>query len=159
MSPALLAVALAAVAAPAPEEAIKPPMGQPPSQVVASMTKEGEFEIVQTVLVPEARNEERTVVVNGTTVKQVVQVTVFVPVQRTFRMKAEGAKVSTAGGKEVNAKDVPDKLKKPTIVLLAMDGEKVDPFYLKIIKPETLVIVAASRSSTPDPKPAPRPKD
>jgi hypothetical protein len=154
MNSALLAVALAAVAAPAPaEEAIKAPKGPPPAQVIISVTKEGEFEITQTVLVPEQRNEERVVTIDGKPVKQVVTVTVARPVQVTQRHKPEGVKVYTAAGKEVDAKDVPDKLKKPTVVLFAGDGNKVDPFYLKIIKPDTLVIVAPAPSPTAVPAP------
>jgi hypothetical protein len=146
----LALVMASAVAAPAPsEEAIKPPQGQPPAQVIAIVTKEGDFEITQTVMVPETRNEVRTVNVNGTPVTQTVQVVVSKTVQVQVRIK--GAKVYTAAGKEVAAKEVPDKLKKPTIVLYAADGKKVDPFYLKIIKPETLVIVAAPPTAVPAP--------
>jgi hypothetical protein len=159
MNSTLLVVALAAVAAPAPEETIKPPQGLPPAQVIASVTKDGEFEIVQTRLVPEVRNEERVVTMNGVAVKQVVQVTVFVPVQETRRIKGEGVKVYTAAGKEVDAKEVPDKLKKPTIVLLALDDKKVDPFYLKLIKPDALVIVAPPPTPTPPPVPVEPKKD
>jgi hypothetical protein len=154
MNTMLWAVILASAgAAPAPtEEAIKPPEGPPPAQVIASMTKEGELEITQPVLVPETHQEERTVNVNGQAVKQVVEVTGFKTVQVTRRVSAEGVKVTTAAGKEVDAKELPDKLRKPTIVLMAADGKKVDPFYLKIVKSETLVIVA------PMPTPPPLPK-
>ena len=144
MSPSLLALVLAsAVAAPAPaDDPIKPPQGPPPTQVLASVTKEGDFEITQTVMVPETRNEARTVVIDGRAVTQTVTVTAFKTVQVTHRIKGEGVKVYTVAGKEVDAKDVPDKLKKPIVVLFAADGNKVDPFYLKIIKPDTLIVVA-----------------
>jgi hypothetical protein len=153
MTTTLLALTLAsAVAAPAPaEEPIKPPEGPPPTQVLASMTKESEFEITQTVLVPEMVTEERTVNVNGQAVTQTVSVLRYKPVQVTRRVSAEGVKVTTAAGKEVDPKEWPDKLRKPTIALMAADGKKVDPFYLKIIKSDTLVIVA------PMPTPAPAP--
>ena len=146
MFPTLLAAVLAsAVAAPAPPEPeIKPPQGPPPTQVLASMTKDGEFEISQPQQVPEARKEERTVTIDGRPVKQTVTVFMYKTVQVTRRIKAEGVTVYTTAGKEVPAKDVPDKLKKPTIVLLAADGNKVDPFYLKIIKEDTLVIVVST---------------
>jgi hypothetical protein len=124
-----------------------------------SVTKEGEYEITQTALVPEQRNEERVVTVNGTPVKQVVTVTVVRPVQVTRRIKGEGVKVYTAAGKEVDAKDAAEKLKKPAIVLFANDGNKVDPFYLKIIKPDTLVVVAPAPSPTAAPAPVERKKE
>jgi hypothetical protein len=143
MNTMLCALILAsATAAPAPaEEAPKPPDGPPPTQVIASMTKEGEFEITQPVLVPETHQEERTVTVNGQAVKQVVSVVDYKTVQVTRRVSAEGVKVTTAAGKDVDAKELPERLRKPTIVLLAADGKKVDPFYLKIVKSDTLVIV------------------
>jgi hypothetical protein len=161
VNPSLLALVLASsVAAPAPaEEPLKVPQGPPPAQVIASVTKEGEFEITQPVLVPEQRNEVRTVNVNGTPVTQTVTVTVFKTVQVTRRIKPEGVKVYTAAGKEVDAKDVPDKLKKPAIVLFANDGNKVDPFYLKIIKPDTLVVVAPAPSPTAAPEPVEKKKE
>ena len=153
MNAALLAVALSAVAAPAPaDEAIKAPEGVPPATVIASMTKDGEFEISQPQQVPEARKEERTVTIDGRPVKQTVTVFMYKTVQVTRRYKGEGVKVYSAAGKEVNAKDVPDKLKKQTVVLFAADGKKVDPFYLKIVKADTLVIVAPPPTPTPAPK-------
>jgi hypothetical protein len=150
-----LALVLAsAVAAPAPaEEAIKAPEGIPPATVIASITKDGEFEITQPALVPETRNEVRTRTVGGVTVSETVQVTVFKTVQVTRRIKGEGVKVYTAAGKEVDAKGVAEKLKKQTVVLFAADGKKVDPYYLKIIKADTLVVVApAPQAPEPEPK-------
>jgi hypothetical protein len=153
MMSTLLALTLAsALSAPAPpEEPIKPPEGPPPTQVIASMAGSGEVEITQPVLVPETHQEERTATVNGQAVKQTVSVLAYKTVQRTHRISAEGVKVSTAAGQEVDAKDLPDKLRKPTIVLLAADGKKVDPFYLKIVKGDTLVIVAPAPTPTPAP--------
>src|SRR5262249_26208433 len=155
MNSTLLAALLAsAVAAPAPaEEMPKPPQGLPPTQVIINMTKDGEFEITQTRLVPEERTETRTRNINGTPVLETGKVIVHVPVQVKFRIKGEGVKVYTAAGKEVDAKEVPEKLKKPTIVLFAADGNKVDPFYLKLLKPEALVVVAPAPSATTTPAP------
>ena len=153
MNAALLAVALSAVAAPAPaDEAIKAPEGVPPATVIASMTKDGEFEITQPEVVPSTETRVRSVVVGGVAVTESYQVTVYKTVQVTRRYKGEGVKVYSAAGKEVNAKDVPDKLKKQTVVLFAADGKKVDPFYLKIVKADTLVIVAPPPTPTPAPK-------
>jgi hypothetical protein len=151
MTPALLAVTLAAVvAAPAPpEEPVKPAEGPPPTQVIARMTGSGELEITQSVLVPGKHQEERTVIVNGQAVKQVVSATDYRTEQRTRRLSAEGVKITTAAGKEVDIKELSEKLSKPTIVLLAADGKKVDPFYLKIIKGDTLVIVAPMPTPVP----------
>ena len=153
MNAALLAVALSAVAAPAPaDEAIKVPEGVAPATVIASMTKDGEFEITQPAVVPSTETRVRNVVVGGVAVTETYTVTVNKTVQVTRRIKGEGVKVYTAAGKEVDAKDVPDKLKKQTVVLFAADGKKVDPFYLKIVKADTLVIVAPPPAPVPEPK-------
>src|SRR5262249_15080349 len=143
-SPTLFAAVLAsAVAAPAPDEAIKLPTGPAPATVLMSLTKAGEFEITKTESVPTTETRTRIVpVAGGGAGTAAYNVPVFKMVQVTGRIKGEGVKVYTAAGKEVDAKDVPDKFKKPTIVLFAQDGNKVDPFYLKIIKPDTLVVVA-----------------
>jgi hypothetical protein len=139
MTATLFAILLAA---PAPaEDTLMPPKGPPPAQVLASMTRDGEFEITQPVIVPEVQTRERTVTIDGRAVKETYSVTVFRTQLRTRRVKAEGVKVYTADGKEIDAKDIPGKLKKPTAVLWAGDNHMVDPFYLKIVKPETLVLV------------------
>ena len=146
------AVLAAALAAPAPaEEPIKPPQGPPPQQIIASMTSEGLFEITTTALVPTIETRERVVTIGGRAVKEMYTVTTLKTVQVTRRIKGEGVKVYTVAGKEVDAKDVPEKLKKPTIVLFAVDGNKVDPFYLKIVKADTLVIVQPQAVPTPVP--------
>jgi hypothetical protein len=150
MNSALLAVVLASVAAPAPPEPPpKPPEGAPPATVIASITKEGDVEITQAAMVPMQEQRQRVVTIDGRAVTETYQVTTFKTVPVTHRIKGDAVKVYTAAGKEVEARDVPEKLKKQTTVLFAADGKKVDPFYLKIIKPDTLVIVG------PPPSPAP----
>jgi hypothetical protein len=163
MNPALLAVVLAAVAAPAPapaDEEVKLPQGVQPVQIIAQMNKDGRIEVTE--LVTEYREEKRTKTtkVDGkeVPVEYVVKIALYVPRQRLLPEK--GVKVHTAAGKEVEAKDLAEKLKKPTAVFLAWDGNKVDPFYLKLLKADTLVIVP----SPPEPTPAdagakPMPKD
>jgi hypothetical protein len=143
MSPTLLAAVLAsALAAPAPDEPIKLPQGQAPATVVASMAKDGNIEITQTQNVPVIEERTRTVnTADGRVVTEKYAVTIMKTVQVTHRIKTEGVKVSTADGKAIDVKDLPDKLRKPTIILLATDGNKVDPFYLKIVKADTLVVV------------------
>ena len=150
MNPALLAVVLAAVAAPAPaDEEVKLPQGVQPVQIIAQMNKDGRIEVTE--LVTEYREEKRTKTakVDGKEVQieYVVKTVLYVP--RLRLLPEKGVKVHTAAGKEVEAKDLAEKLKKPTAVFLAWDGNKVDPFYLKLLKPDTLVIVP------PPPEPVP----
>jgi hypothetical protein len=143
MSPTLFAVVLATtVTAPAPvEEDVKPPKGPQPLQVLAHVAEDGNIEITQVLTVYRAETRTRVVNVNGTPVSQQYTVTVPQAVPVTRRLLAKSVQVSTAGGKAVDPKDVPAKLKKPTPVLLSADGNKIDPFYLKIVKEGTLVLV------------------
>jgi hypothetical protein len=130
------------LAAPAPEpDAVKPPQGPQPQQVLARMDNEGNLEIMKSSLVPEERTVTKTVVVGGVARAITEKVTVMVPVQVTHRVMTEGMKVATAGGKEVDAKDVPDRLKNWTAVIMSADGNKIDPFYLGVLKENTLTIV------------------
>jgi hypothetical protein len=141
MTATLFAILLAA---PAPaEETLTPPKGPPPAQVLASMTRDADIEITQPVIVPEVQTRERTVTIDGRAVKETYSVTVYRTQLRTRHVKADGVKAYTADGKDVDAKDLPGKLKKPTAVLWAADNHMVDPFYLKIIKSEALVLVPA----------------
>ncbi|HEX5271543.1 MAG TPA: hypothetical protein VFW33_13695 [Gemmataceae bacterium] len=150
MNAALLAVALSAVAAPAPAEEIKLPQGAPPMQVVAQVNKDGRIEVTQSVMVYRQEKRTRVVNVNGQNVAQEYVVTIVTPVTEKRLLPEKGLAASTAAGKEVPVKDLADKLKGPTIVFVAWDGKKVDPFFLKPLKPDTLVIVAPP----PEPPPA-----
>lgn len=62
--------------------------------------------------------------------------------------------VSNALGKELKKEEVLEALKKPSIILLSRDGKPVHPYYLKVIKPETLVII----DKTPGAEPAQKQK-
>src|SRR5262249_3774765 len=142
VTPILLAVLLAsAPGAPAPEEQdIKLPQGMQPLQVLAHIDKNGRIQITE--MITELREEKRlrTRNVGGKEVKEEYVVRVMMAVPRTRLLPEKGVKVYTAAGKEVDPKDVPEKLKKPAVVFMAWDGEKVDPFYLRVAKPDTLVL-------------------
>jgi hypothetical protein len=43
-------------------------------------------------------------------------------------------------GKKLASKDVAERLAKETPVLLSADGQKVDPYYLKVFKKDTLIV-------------------
>jgi hypothetical protein len=171
MNPALLVVALAAVAAPAPaEEEIKLPQGPQPLQVLARMTKEGRIEITEQIMEARTEKRTRTTVVDGREVPVEYVVTTVKSVPRTRLLPEKGVKAYTAAGKEVDPKDLPDKLKKPAVVLMSWDGNKVDPFFLRVVKPDTLVLVppveavapadgGAKPPPLPETKPIPKPRD
>jgi hypothetical protein len=120
-------------------------------QVVAQMAKgkDGVIEVTQMVAVYRTEKRTRTRNVGGVAVAEEYAVNTLSFVAETRHLDVKAVKVHTAGGKEVDAKDVPAKLKNQTVAFLAWDGKKVDPFYLKPLKEDTLIIVAP-----PEPPPA-----
>jgi hypothetical protein len=160
MNPALLAVALAAVAAPVPVEEVKLPQGVPPVQVVAQVNKDGRIEVTEMIMVARQEKRTRTRVIDGKQLPEEYVVTMVTPQARKRLLPEKGVTVSTAAGKEVAAKDLAEKLKNPTVAFLAWDGKKVDPFYLKPLKDDVLIIVAPPEPTPPagggdKPPPAP----
>ncbi len=150
MAPTLFA-ALLALAAPVPaEDDIKLPQGHQPCQIVARMDDKGRLEITELLPVYRQEKRTRTRTVDGKPVVEEYVVTTITAEPRVRTLDMKGVTVHTAAGKEVDPKELPEKLKKKTIAFLACDGKKVDPFYLKPLKDDTLIIVAP----IPDP-PAP----
>src|SRR5262249_25104189 len=132
---------------------------------IARVDKDGRIEVTEQVM--EVRTEKRTrdTVVDGKTVPVEYAVTTYRSQPRQRLLPERGVKVYTAAGKEVDAKDGPERRRKPAVAFLAWDGRKVDPCYLKPLKPDTLVIVPppeaprpADEGAKPDPS-KPRPKD
>ena len=75
---------------------------------------------------------KQTVMVPITTLRQRTE---FVP----LICDVDKMEVHDSEGKKID-KECLTRLDKPTVVLLSSDGKKVDPFYLGIIKPGTLVL-------------------
>jgi hypothetical protein len=163
----VLAVALLGGAVPSQD---KPhlPKGPQPRQVLATAgLAEGgvivfKFSSVDCVV----QLEETKVVVGGKEVTRRHMKMVPVTRQGEQRVKSADIQAATAGGKKVDAKELPKLLKKATAVLISADGKKVDPFYLKVLKEDTLVLVlpipelkagSGDRPSPPPPPPPPPP--
>jgi hypothetical protein len=72
-------------------------------------------------------------------------------------------KITTAAGKAVAEADLPKLLAKPRCVLVSVDGQPVSPEWLKIVRPEALIVVPPPMSAPmvapvlipPGPPPAP----
>jgi hypothetical protein len=94
--------------------------------------------------------QEETVPVKYTTVSMTIR-----------ELAARYVRVYGRNDKPLAAKDASDRLAKETPVLLSTNGQKVDPFYLRVVKKETLtaVLPAASfgRPIEARPRPMPRP--
>jgi len=52
-------------------------------------------------------------------------------------------------GNEISRKEVTERLKNETSVLIAVDGRMPEPYYLELLRPETIVIVLGPREGTP----------
>lgn len=135
----------------------------PPPQYVVAQVKGDNLQINRTVrkFVPSTRI--RVVEKNGE--RKEVKYTAYVPVFRTIilRRPLKSLGLYNGRGEKLDVEDIKDGLKKPTVVLISADGKKVDPFYLKIVKSETFVIVDKTRvrrgpGVSPGPKPIPVPK-
>ena len=89
--------------------------------------------------VPEVRVLE---VKKGDKIEKVEQ-QVVVPVmeQRRQYLDEKGVRVFGTDGKAVRPKDLPNLLRQAAPVLVSADGEKVDPFYLKLAREGTLIVV------------------
>lgn len=49
--------------------------------------------------------------------------------------------VTNALGEKLTEEEIRKTLGKPTMVLISADGKPVHPYYLKVMRPETLVII------------------
>jgi hypothetical protein len=135
-----------------------PAKGSPPKVMVAQVDENGRPFLLHTVveMVPVSvkvlvqvnnRNEERTV----TELRQV---------QRVARFELDKGKTRffDATGKAIGPKELGKRLKRATAVLVSTDGREVDPFYLRLARPDTVVVVSpefAQAMDPPGPPPAP----
>jgi hypothetical protein len=75
----------------------------------------------------------------------VVEVTSYVTVYRTVSAEVEhelkGVKAFEAGGKKVETSALPKLLARPTVVAVSADGRAVAAAYLRLLRPESLVLV------------------
>jgi hypothetical protein len=115
-----------------------PPNGPAPFWVRASTDKEGKF-IVGTPVVT-YRTGTAKIKEDG----KEKEVYYFDPVatENVMKFDSKDVQVFTVEGKAVDSKEVEKLLAgKKVLVLASSDGRKVDPFYLRIIKEGTLVLV------------------
>jgi hypothetical protein len=157
----MLATLLAAVMlAPAPKvEPPRLPNGPPPTFAVVRMNKEGQ--LVQRVIVQVAVPVEKQIEVNVMGRVEIRKVTTYVresrQEERTLLIK--GLQAFDSAGKKVDEAKLPQLLRNDTLVLLASDGQMVDPFYLQIIKEGTLILMlplSPAPPPLPDKPPMPR---
>ena len=115
--------------------------GPAPYYTYASAT-EGDYVVITRTFVSMVQ-EQRTRIVKKNGIEEKVPYIVCISKIRRSKLKKKIAdlEVTNAAGEKKTAEDIRDALEKPQAVLLSSDGQKVDPFYLKTVKPDTLVIV------------------
>jgi hypothetical protein len=119
---------------------------QPQFAIVRSMDKAlGEVTLLQIQAVSEVVPEKT--IINGVEVTRNVIRQVLRTVEKSFSIE-KGTVLDTAG-KKVPAAEVWKRLKVGATVLVA--GQQIDPLYLRIVQPETLIFITS-------PSPIPLPK-
>ncbi|MFQ3593899.1 MAG: hypothetical protein SNJ82_12030 [Gemmataceae bacterium] len=157
MIPLLLASLVFCEQDPEPE-----PKPKGPAPVLVKIS--GKVDAVS-VLVPQVRmvTIEKEVIEEKDGVKVAKRVREQIPqtFNRYVTFRLTGAKGQLASGKKLDADAVAKALDKEQVVALSVDGKPVDPAYLRMLKPGTLVIEAtpseAGGINAPVPLPAPVP--
>lgn len=143
---ALFALGLVCWPAVAQDKSADPPpapKSPPPMYGVAQM-KDGKLrvEIMVPVAMTTTEQREKVVLVNGQQMKVTYQVNVLIyRTELRAVPNTTGATFYTADGHKLTADRAAKILTKETTCLLALDGRPVDPTYLRVIQPGTVVIV------------------
>jgi hypothetical protein len=108
-------------------------------------------ELVCESIVSESVPVRRFVTVERDGVKKQVIVTEFVQksVKRQSTLSIKDCEFMTADGKQLTAEEAKRPASIGSLVVVAGYGAKVDPTYLKILKPETLVVLPSASAILP----------
>jgi len=139
------------------------PKGPPPRVMKAEIDKQGQAYLPMTV--HSIRQEARTytVEVNGRKEQRVQMVMIPVVEQFMVGLNDPGVEVYDTNGKRLDINN--KRFAGPMAVLVSADANRVDPFFLRLVREGTLVVVVTrNHKSGPDPKrlpPTPKeePKD
>jgi hypothetical protein len=149
----LLAVA-GLQAAPVPERpALEKPQTPPPTMAAAEIGKDGALliertavrsevaQVTEEVVLPGGRKEARTRLVP----RQVILTTME-------KVELKDVQAFGSDGKQIDTAKLAELLKKSTPVLVSTDGQKVDPYYLQLVKEGAVVLVlpAPKAPAAPD---------
>ena len=109
---------------------------------------------VQMMTVTKAVVEEK----DGMKITKYVKEQVPQTINSYVSFQLTGAKGQMANGKKLDAEGVAKAMEKAQVIAISVDGKPVDPAYLKLLKPDTLII-EASRSGglRPEVMPVPLP--
>lgn len=122
------------------------PGGAPPEQVLASIDGKGKLTLIHATCACYGPAAQETVVTAYETqgkdrVPVKAKVKVSSVVVTTAEIPAKFVEAYTTDGKAIPADELAKLLAKDRTVLVAMDGKKLDPFYLQLYKEGTIVLV------------------
>lgn len=143
MTRTLIAAALALLAVPslrAADKPPKPPAGPQPQVLMARI--DGDLILSRYVFRPVL--EERVVratTVDGKTIEKRTTEMKMVPVTTTIRFPLAKVHAIVAAGNKLAGRVLKARLEGDTQVVVSADGRPVDPFYLKVLKADTPVLV------------------
>jgi len=147
-----LLTALLVVAAPVPMREDAVPTGRPPTIRTVTVSAEGNLCFAFTVL----HNVPVTTIVEvqvGNRVEKVAKTSTRTEFKRILTpLNSKDTQVFGIDGKKVEWDDFRRLVKSPLPVLVSSDGEPVDPFYLRLARPGTLVLVMPVVVPQPQPK-------
>jgi hypothetical protein len=137
-------VLTAALALPGADPAA--PGGQPPEQAVAVIDAEGTLKITHVSCVCSGMAMPEPIPAGpdkpgGDKAPAKPKVKVSTVLLTTAELPAKMVEAYTADGTPLPKEKLAELLKKERTVLVAMDGKKVDPFYLELYKEGTVVLV------------------
>jgi hypothetical protein len=138
-------VVLTALAQPAPTApGADHPSGMPPEQMLASIDAKGKVTFTF-VAAHEQGPSDHIVTAYQTKGTEKVPVQVKVKLKHlsvtTAELPAEHVEAFTVGGRPLSREQLATLLAKERTVLVAMDGKKVDPFFLRLYKEDAIVLV------------------
>jgi hypothetical protein len=128
------------------------PGGSPPEQVLAVINAKGKLTLVHVSCACYGPGgQENTVTVQAMKGREKVPVKVKVNsvMVLTAELPAEAVEAYTTDGKTISLEKLATLLEKEKTVLVAMDGKKVDPFYLQLYKEGTIVLVPPANTLNP----------
>jgi hypothetical protein len=145
----LTALSTLVLAAPAPVREPGAPKGPPPRVMTTTTAPDGP-QGIETVVIEVVMVNKIVPQVDG---KEVV-VTEKVPVHKTkvLTLDDKGVQVYGSDGKLIDPREVRHRLKRPTAVLVSADGEPVDPFFLRLAREDTLIVVSKKLLPVPTEK-------
>jgi hypothetical protein len=127
-----------------PGEAPAAAGANPPEQVLARIDSKGNLIIID--VTPPAEGpavQEQTVNVGDPKAKEktAIKVETSSLTVTTVKMPARYVEAYSVDGKAISAETLATLLAKERTVLVAMDGKKLDPFYLQLYKEGTIILV------------------